>query len=272
MPVRSKEFHEYILNHGCTTHVGHNDYLIAPASAFLKYTIETKDAVQLCIDHFPKKQDGNYKKASADALQHFVQAMLPTVMGHFETYQRYLFAGAFERSVYLKEFDISNVQKNLRNATQIDINFSKLAAYRNFSNISVGFLLADAMNDWHNPNSVNSYFKIFTGKGNIYEPDVINKLKVLWQLRHSIVHTGGTLTQVDSQKVLELNTFGDKYIFLEKQFTFELARKFHKIVKASTNTLKTAFMGRLISNISKVDRDNIEKFFEVKSSCHVWLR
>lgn len=72
----------------------------------MKYFVEAKSAINLCMRHFPKNKDKNYQKDALDSLQHLVVASLPAIMGHFETYQRYLFAGMFDLSVFLKDFDV----------------------------------------------------------------------------------------------------------------------------------------------------------------------
>ena len=99
----------------------------------------------------------------------------------------------------------------------------------------------------------------------------MEKIKTLWQLRHSIVHTGGTLTLADAQKVKSLKTSGGKNIAFEKQFIFEVARKFHPIIEKATKGLGDKFKERLSPNIEKEDMEKINNFFEVKSSIHVWL-
>jgi len=105
LPRSPKEFHEYLAP-PTNAHVGHDDYLNSPATAFLKYTVEAKSSVDLCIRRFTRKAGGAYRKDSLDSLQHLVAAMLPAVMGHFETYQRYLFAGMFDLSAHLVKFDV----------------------------------------------------------------------------------------------------------------------------------------------------------------------
>jgi len=49
-----KEFQEY-LRKATNSHVSSNDYFVTPATTFLKYTIEAKSAIDLCIRQFPKK-------------------------------------------------------------------------------------------------------------------------------------------------------------------------------------------------------------------------
>ncbi|MFL9595337.1 hypothetical protein [Aeromonas veronii] len=265
-----KEFQEYF-SESSSSHVSHADYLASPASAFLKYSIEAKSAIDLCIRHLPKNQDGNYKKDAKDSLQHLVVAVLPAVMGHFETYQRYLFAGTFDLSVYLSSFDVDGFFKKLSKETNIQIDWPRLAAYRATGASSVGALLSDSMSGWHDPERVNKYFGCFGLPFQLFPNVDKERLLTLWQLRHSIVHTGGTLTLADAQKVGSLNNSGGRNISFENNFIFEVSRKLHPLVKASTTGLGTAFINQLIDNIPESERQRIDKFFEVRSSVAVWL-
>ena len=139
---RPKEFQEYLTDPG-RTHVSHREYVTSPATAFLKYTIKAKSSIDLCVNNFPKKADSTYTKPSLDSLQHLVAAMLPAVMGHFETFERYLFAGVFDKSVYLYEFDIDNFFAKLSKTTTITFDPIRLAAHRQIGASSIGILLAD---------------------------------------------------------------------------------------------------------------------------------
>lgn len=266
-----KEFHQYLTT-ATNAHVSHGDYLISPATAFLKYTVEAKSAIDLCSRYFPKKQNGDFTKDSVDSLQHLVSAALPTIMGHFETYQRYLFAGIFDMSIYLSNFDATKFFENLSKETNITIDWPRLAAHRGIGASSIGSLLSDAMSGWHNPERVNRYFGAYALPFTTYGTDSIEKLKTLWQLRHSIAHTGGTLTLADAQKVKSLTGFGGQQIAFEKQFIFEVARKLHPIVKKTTEGMGNAFKGKVLPNISSVDTAKVAKFFEVKSSIPSWLK
>ena len=71
------------------------------------------------------------------------------------------------------------------------------------------------------------------------------KLSVLWQMRHSIVHTASTITLPDSQKVTSLNRFGGKVISLDTQFIYEVARKLHPIIKSATENMKDVYIHNL---------------------------
>ena len=265
-----KEFQEY-LSESSNAHVSHSDYLASPASAFLKYSVEAKSAVDLCIRYFPKNQDGNYNKDARDSLQHLVVAVLPALMGHFETYQRYLFAGTFDLSVYLSRFDVEDFFKKLSKQTNIQIDWSRLAAHRATGASSVGTLLSDSMSGWHDPDRVNKYFCCFGLPYQLFNDDDKQRLSTLWQLRHSIVHTGGTLTLSDAQKVDSLNDFGGRNISFEKNFIFEVSRKLHPLVQSSTTGFGGAFINGMINEVTDDDRHKIEKFFEVRSSVGAWL-
>jgi len=272
MPGRpQKEFHEYLTTPSAA-HVGHETYLFSPATAFLKYAVEAKCTVDLCIRQFPKKDNGDYRKDSADSLQHLVSAMLPSLMGHFETFQRYLFAGMFDRSVYLKGFDTEEFFKKLSKQTEVSFDPVRLAAHRQLGLASVGLLLADSLTGWHNPDKVNHLFSAFDLQRQLFSSDHCSKLRVLWQLRHSIVHTGGTLTLADAQKVADLSRLGDRQVIFEKHFIFEVARKLHPLVKEATVGIGTAFNNELITGLDAATTQDINNFFDVKSSVAVWLR
>ncbi|MFA4839151.1 MAG: hypothetical protein WC703_06735 [Candidatus Neomarinimicrobiota bacterium] len=272
MPGRpKKEFHQYLTNNRASN-ISHEEYMLSPAVAFLRYCISAKSAIDLCIRHLPKNQNNDYTKDSIDSLQHLVIASLPTIMGHFETYQRSLFAGMFDITVYLQKFDIEKFFKDLSKETSVSIDLVRLAAYRGIGSKSIGTLLADSLKGWHEPKTVNRYFSAFGLNFTAFGNDESEKLRVLWQLRHSIVHTGCTLTLSDAQKVTNLSQHAGKQIVFENNFIFEVARKLHPIVKQTTTGLGNAFKQRLLQNINKTNSDNIDKFFEVKSSVPSWLR
>jgi len=266
----AKEFHHY-LTEVSNAHVGQEDYMESPASAFLKYAVEAKSAVDLCIRKFPKKGNSEYTKDSHDSLQYLVVSVLPAIMGHFETYQRHLFAGIFDRTIYLKDFDTQKMVKRLESDHSISVSLAGLASFRGGNLSSIGIVAADNLFGWHDPEKVNEFFESFGLKRQVFSNSAIRKLRVLWQLRHSIVHTGGTLTLPDSQKVRELEEFGGKQIAFEHQFIYEVARKLHPIVDSATKNMKTEFMSHVKDDLPQVTQDEINKFFAVESSYRSWL-
>lgn len=265
-----KEFEKYLTD-GTACHVGHDEYVKSPATAFLRYLVEAKSAIDLCTRSLPKKTNGDFSKASEDSIQYLTVSSLPTIMGHFETYQRYLFAGMFDLSVHLEKFDITTFFKGLEKETSINLDWGRLAAHRAAGAGSVGALLADSINGWHSPEKVNKYFGCFRLNFEPFGNTERARLKTLWQLRHSIVHTGGTLTLADAQKVETLEGLGDRKIAFENNFIFEVARKLHPLIKTSTEGLGNGFKARMATSVPLSDKQRINEFFTVKSSVPVWL-
>jgi hypothetical protein len=263
-----KEFHEYIID-SAEHHILQDDYIVSPATAFLRYTVDAKDAINHCKRHFQKNNDGSYSKDSLASLHHILSAMLPSMMGHFETYERYLFAGVFEHSSFLKSFKAVRFFREL--GKDITIDPIRLSAYRGF-NTSVGILLADNLPGWQDPERVNSYFKAFGFKTDFCSNDDCKRLMVLWQLRHSIVHTGGSITLPDAQKVDDLTPLGGKPVVFEDNFILEVSRKLHQLVKGSTGRIEQAFRNDILTSAPQKGKEAIDKLFLVKSKTSVWLR
>jgi len=132
--------------------------------------------------------------------------------------------------------------------------------------------MADSLTGWHNPDRVNTFFDAFGLKRQLFASDDCARLKVLWQLRHSIVHTGGTLTLPDAQRVTELSEFGNKKLVFENNFTYEMSRKLHPLVKRATGEIGISFKDRLKSTTPTDVQKKMDKFFTVTSSISVWLK
>lgn len=270
-----KAFEEYLLPEDTQSqkYVSQEDYFKSPATAFLKYTIEAKDAIKLCINHFPQKVgEAGYTQAAEDSLRYLVIALLPAIMGHFETYEKVLFAGMYENSVFLKNFDLRKFQKKLTDAAgkAIAIDLNGLSPYRNVSDFSVGIMLSDSLKNWSSPEIVNEYFRCFVSY-DLFSKENIKQLLVLWQLRHSIVHNGGTITRADAQKVKALQHFANQNIILDDHFVYEISRKMHTIIKTSTCGIGARYIDGLDTTINPEILSKIRTFFEVKSSIAVWL-
>lgn len=274
MAPKVKEFQEYLAQ-PTASHVGHADYIKSPASAFLRYTIEAKDAINLCLGRFPKsKGSAAYTKDAQDSLQHLTAAVLPAIMGHFETYQRYLFAGMFENSSHLKGFDVRVFFQNIQKQTTLELDPKALSAYRGMGVSPIGVLLADSLSGWHSPTQVNSLFAAF-GFGKavaLFSPECCKRLAVLWQLRHSIVHTGGTLTHPDAQKVEGLIDRGGQKVVFQDRIITEVSRRLHKLVQSSTLRMATPYKARLSANLDTSILARIDQLFLVRSSYPAWLR
>lgn len=261
-------------------HVGHEKYLKSPANSFLVHTIEAKDAVEKCRKDFRKnRKTKSLNSSSKDSLQYIVLATLPLIMGHFETYQKYLFAGLFDMSIYLDKFVIKDFFKRLsedkkhKRSYNIEINLEHIALYRDVKADSMGLLLVNSMSDWHNPESVNHYFDAFGLKNQLFSNQQSEWIKILWQLRHSIVHNGGTLTLADSQKNPKLANLGQKQLAFKDNFIIELCRKFHELIEEVNRNLHRAFCNNLSPSFAgNVDvKRKIDDFFTLKDANNSWL-
>ncbi len=114
-----KPIQEFLFFNDTEGHLKHEDYINCPATAFLKFCMNAKDSIEYCKSKFsysdPESPEA-YKKFTKEThvmIQIFLNSNLASIMGHFETYQKYLFAGVFERSVYLKDFDSGNFFRNV---------------------------------------------------------------------------------------------------------------------------------------------------------------
>ncbi len=266
-----KEFHQYLLSDPSNTRISLAEYMQSPATAFLMYSVQAKDAVNNCLENFNKNADGSLNKPGLASLQHILSAMLPALMGHFETFQRHLFSGVFELSPHIEKFDVRKFFKVLDKETSLEIDPMKLSAYRGFG-ANVGIVIADNLPGWHDPEKVNRYFEAFGLKTQFYANGDCDRLRVLWQLRHSIVHTGSSITLSDAQRMEELTQYGGKPIVFEKNFILEVSRKLHPLIRDATKRIELAFQERLSVNAMQPVREKISQLFLVKSPTAVWLK
>lgn len=250
-------------------HVTHATYQKAPAEAFLRYAVSVKNAFRFAETHLPKTAQGTPTKRTQESLQQLSLSMLPALMGHFETYERYLFAGLFERSVHLPHFSIETFFAKLTNRKSDGIELQRLAAYRETGVSSVGSLLADSLAGWQSPARVNRYFSAFQLNNALFSGEEAQELEILWQFRHSIVHSGGTLTLADAQKVPSLTSLRERQLAFESPFIPEVVRRFHFIVCRATTALEKAVMDELAD--SEQAATDFQRFLTVKSPVAVWL-
>src|SRR6266496_1220584 len=133
-----KNFYEYVLINA-DTNTSIQQYIESPASTFLRYCSAAKNAITTCQRSFSKT------KVSLTHLRHISVAMLPAIMGHFETYQRFLFAGVFDLSGLIREFNPDKffVDLGFKQKDNILISGNSLLGYRGIDNISTGILLAE---------------------------------------------------------------------------------------------------------------------------------
>lgn len=238
--AKAKRIEDYLLNdeqHATSLAA----YLKCPASAFLTYICDAYDAFRYCELKFTKKISGEYNKDSKDSLNHICCALISTSMGHFETYQKCLLSGLIDLSINFEKFYLKNFASSLSKIDKSDfsVDLNRLLAQRG-SPAHVGYVIADSVSGWHSPEKVNRYFQGVGLKCNVFSNDQISDLNLLWQIRHSIVHTGAWVTKADGQKVPRLSEFGDKPIVFENKFFNWFSRVLHKMVSDVNKIILTS--------------------------------
>lgn len=181
------------------------DYTKKPAECFLTQVVEAKNSFDYCMRKFQNAK-GYLTKEAKDNLQQVTGPLFAATMGHFETFQKCLFAGLFDSTRLLKEWDPNNWLKSA--GEKFDFSASRLMAYRG-QGAQIGLLFADALRGWHSPKAVNEFYRCFGSGADLFAADEVADLEVLWQIRHTLVHTGGWLTLPDAQKVKRLSGRGD---------------------------------------------------------------
>ena len=245
-------------------------YQRSPATAFLSETVHLSDAINHCVRSFKKRQDGNYTKDSQDSIHRLSAAALAAIMGHFEMFQRFLFAGSLEATRLIPAFNIAQCCSKLEKSSGLSIDVGRLAGYRGRP-APIGQVIADNLPDWHQPDRVNAHFRTVVPEVNLYSNDNCEELRVLWQLRHSIVHTAGWLTDPDAQKVRELGAFGGKPIVLGDEFVPAAARRLHLIVVPATDRLGAKLTDLLPEDLEQDEQNEVEELFKVETPRRSWL-
>lgn len=273
--LNNKQVKDYLFsdNRPVIGHIPIEEFEQHPATALLSYTLVAKDAIEKCKKSFEKKANNHLTVDSQIAIQNLTNSELASIMGYFEMYEKYLFAAMFEKSIYLSSFAESYFFKETLGKTmdKVEIPFAQLSSYRN-SPVSTGLIIANSLGNWHSPEVVNKYFKAFGIRVDAFSNDDIVDLRVLWQLRHSIVHNGATITKADAQKVEQLKNFGDQKIVLSNKFIYDLAKYMHSMVFNVNKRLERAFLDNLIQAVTSDERSEILRIFEVHSRNITWLQ
>ncbi len=274
-----KEFQEYILpaeDLGNLPRITLSEYVESPAVAFLRYCAQAHYAFLFIRGELQSQQREKKRGRPRDTekrrarLAIISAAMLPAIMGHFETFQKYMFAGVFELTPYLNNFDISEFSRSLREEFKVEINIERVAGYRG-QGVSPGVIVADNLSGWHTPQRVNRYFTILLN-AKPFTDEWMEQIAVLWQLRHSIVHTAGILTPPDAQKIASLRQWANQYLVFEEVFITEVTRKMHCVVKEFVDRVRGAFQGQKRSDTPDGAIQQANKLFKVTSPMPSWLK
>jgi hypothetical protein len=248
---------------GASNAVSLQTYLQSPGSAFLFQLVEAKNTLDYCLRLFPKVK--NSKKLTDEATDNLRQVTGPlfsSIMGHFETFQKCLFAGTLEVTRLLQNWDAEVGLKCL--GDKLNPSPSRMLAYRGLG-AQVGIVFADALPGWHGPEGVNRYFKAFDNTVDIFSSDEKANLDVLWQLRHTLVHTGGWLTLPDAQKVVRLRGHGDQSVRFDENFMLWLTRLFHRLVRDSVGRLDGKLRPRLQPGLPAADQSTFNELMKCRS-------
>ena len=207
-------------------------------------------------------------------------AAFVAMMGHFEIYQRSFVSRLFEATRFIRDLNIDVVMKRiLGDSRDSGIRLIDIAAYRG-QPANIGSLLTDNISGWHNPHRVNEIIKAMLEKTDFYSGVEIEYLSCLWQIRHSIAHTGGWLTLPDAQKAPRLRNIGDKRMFFDHNFVRLVHEEFHGIIKNSVrrasdafkNNIETAYKSDADERNKILQSDEVNSLFKVTSPLKSQLR
>ncbi len=254
-----------------TDRVSYDDFLTRPFHAFLRQSVHLADAFNSCLRHFPKKpvRKDEYTKDSIHSMQEIATPLLASLMSNLELLQRSVYAKLFDLSSHIPDFDTTKLLKNLRSA-DVDVGIHHVVGYRG-APAAAGNIVANALSGWHDPRKVNQYFKALLNIGPFYPDEVHDELGVLWQMRHSIVHTGGTLTAPDSQKLLPLVQYGERAVVFRHQFILAVVVRFHKILKGVRDNFYPKVTARFKTRYRDSVKRQIDELFFLDSPRKSWL-
>ena len=270
MPKAAKAIKEYVDPAPNWWESRVEDYQLRPAVTFLRETVHIADAINLCRRSFTRKKDGGLNKDGQDSMYRLGAAAFSSIMSHFEMYQRSLFAGLFEATRFHPQFTLASCVKYLEKDANFSLDMNRLFAYRGRT-APVGHLVADMLGSWHSPTKVNDHFRSLVHDRVLFANDDVVQLVVLWQIRHSVVHTGGWLTHADAQKTPVIASLADKPLLPNENFVEAVARRLHGIVYRATTGVGTAFLPKLSAATTPIERARMVALFAATSPRPAWL-
>jgi hypothetical protein len=252
-----------------------NDSIKSPAVYFLTQVVNLNKSLRYCMGQFPSKDKSvsriGYKSIDKltpegqKVIYRLSAATFVAMMGHFEIYQRSFISGLFDATRFIRSLNIDSAMKKiLADSKDNGIRVIDFAAYRG-QPAYVGRLLTDYLSGWHDPQRVNTIVKAMLEKIDFYSGKDIEYLNCLWQIRHSIAHTGGWLTLPDAQKVPQLNNMGDRPISFDHNFIRQIHEEFHSIVKSSVGRTAASFRNKIEIDYPKEEANRLLRSKEIKS-------
>lgn len=196
MVLFSKEIASYLSQKEGSGATGVNE---PPGETFLNEAVDLCDAIHHCKRTFTRRKDGGFTKDSGDSFERIVTSTFALLMSHFETFQKQQFARLIDAYFIFSGPDELELAKRLEKVG-CELSLERvLVGAGEFG--EVGEIISDALPGWHNSDRVNTYFRTIFQDLNLYSNDLVRELDILWQLRHSIVHTGGVVSRADAIKV-----------------------------------------------------------------------
>jgi hypothetical protein len=241
-----------------------------PPINFLAESVHVMETVQFCEYQF--SHEGDLSANVEQMLWDIAASSFVLLMSHFEIFQRELFADIVRIISYDNPSnDDAALAKRLEKVgCKLDI--ERVLAQR-YEPKNGGQLIADSMPGWHSPERVNGYFGVLLSQSQFFSRTRCADLTLLWQLRHSIVHTGGWLSREDAAKVRALEFWGDKPILFKSSFIEEVVRQFHEIVEDGLKQLARGYKQIFLSKDYTAEHEDIAcDIFRVDSPRRDWLR
>ena len=208
----------------------------SPATTFLREVVDVCDAIHHCKRTFTRKKNSEFTKDSSDSFQRITTSGFALLMSHFETYQKAQYAEILNARFLFDLPDELELARRLEKEGCIVTLPRVLAAGEDSG--ETGRIIADALPGWHNPDRVNRYFHTLFPDLNLFSNDLVREFNVLWQLRHSIVHTGGAVSREDAIKVPSLRHYGERKLVFGEEFMPAIGRRFHIVIQIILDPLK----------------------------------
>lgn len=212
----------------------------SPADIFLMEIVEICDSISHCRRLFTRKKDGEFTQDSFESFQRIATSSFALIMSHFETYQKQQFAHLIDCRYCLKNEDDATLAASLEDVG-CDLNTHK-ALTSEFEDGNIGAFVANSLPGWHKGSKVNGYFKVLLPKVNVFSNSDIDVLNTMWQIRHSIVHTGGRISRYDATKVPKLREFENRDLTFREDFIDAVGREFHRIAYDITDRMRSVLI------------------------------
>lgn len=225
-----------------------------PAQAFLTEAVNICESLRCCTENFPRLNSGEFNPEAESAFQVVAASAFALLMSHFETYQKRQVAVLIN---HFYDFNSSD-EKTLNEKFQKDVSITVSSLLSEIGEPrEPGYIIADCLRSWQNPEKVNSYFQILFKELSFYSNDDVMALKFLWQIRHSISHSSGIVTRPDSIKIKALRQYRDKKLRFQENFILETTKYFHSMLQKSLGNLEGQVRKDFIFESCKVTDEGV---------------